>query len=77
MKEEEKLFTLDEEDTVIIEEFEVNKKYREGEIGQFEDDLVMDETPNLTTCEDVDIQQKNLQQKSIPKNYFNNKADER
>lgn len=68
--------TIDGKDALRIEEFKVNKKYGEGERRQLEDDLVLDENPNLTICEDVGIQQENLRQKSIPKNYFN-KADER
>lgn len=44
---------------------------------QLEDDLILDETPNSTIYEDVNIQQENLQQKGIPKNYFSNKEDER
>src|SRR3954463_9252875 len=69
---EEKCLTSDEEDAVRIEEFEVKKKYGEEEIRKLEDDRVLDKTTNLTICEDVDIQQE-----SIPKNYFYNKADER
>src|SRR3954464_2019139 len=74
---EEKCITSDEEDAIRIEEFEVKKKYGEEDIRKFEDDRVLDETTNLTICEDVVIQQENPQQKSIPKNYFYNKADER
>src|SRR3954470_1606395 len=74
---EEKCITSDEEDAVRIEEFEVKNKYGEEDIRKLEDDRVLDETTNLTTiCEDVVIQQENLQQKSTPKNYFYNKADE-
>src|SRR3954468_6171533 len=74
---EEKCITSDEEDVVRIEEFEVKKKYGEEEIRKLEDDRVWDETINLTIYEDVDIQQENIQQKSILKNYFYNKVDER
>src|SRR3954468_3047567 len=74
---EEKYITSDEEDAVRIEEFEVKKKCGEEEIRKLEDDRVLDKTTNLTICEDVDIPQENLQQKSIPKNYFYNKSDER
>lgn len=44
---------------------------------QLKDHLIFAETPNSIICEDVDIQQEYLQQKSIPKNYFSNKVDER
>ena len=77
VKPEEKCTTLDEKDAVIIEEFEVNMRHRERDIRKLKDDIVLDETKYLTICEDGDIQQENLQHKSIPKNYFHNKADER
>ena len=78
VKPEEECITSDEkDDRVRIEEFEVNKNDGEEEIRKLEDDRVLDETTNLPICEDVDIQPENLQQKSLPKNYFHNKAYER
>lgn len=44
---------------------------------QLGDNLVLDETPNSIICEYLNIQQENVQQKSIPKKYFTNKTDER
>lgn len=48
MKEEEKFMTSNEKDALRIEEFKVNKKYGESERRQLEDDLLLDENPNLT-----------------------------
>ncbi|CAK8571374.1 unnamed protein product [Lathyrus sativus] len=75
VKEEEQSITSDEEEDAL-EESEVNKKYGEEESRQLEDDLVLDENTDVKSCIDVDIRQENLQNNSIPKNYFN-KADER
>lgn len=50
---------------------------REIERIQIEDDLVLDEALNSIICLDVDIQQENLQQKHVPRSYFNNKVDGR
>ena len=77
VKPEEECITSDDKDVVRIEEFEVNKNHGEEEIRKLEDNLVLDETTNFTICEDVDIQPENFQQKSLPKNYFHNKADDR
>ena len=77
VKEEEKCMTSDEKGALSIEEFEVNKKYWKGERRKLKDDIVLDESENITIYEDVDIQKQNLQRKCIPKNYFNSKADER
>lgn len=50
VKEEEKCMTSDEKDALIIEEFKVNKKHGKAYKRQLEDDLVLDESSNLTIC---------------------------
>ena len=77
VKPEEECITSDGKDALRIQEFEVNKNDGEEEIRKLEDDRVLDETTKLPICEDMDIQPKNFQQKSPPKNYFHNKAGER
>ena len=77
VKLEEDCITSDDKDVVSIEESEEKREYVEEEIRQLEDDLVLDETTNLTFFEDVDIQPENLQQQSLSGNYFHNKENDR
>ena len=77
VKLEEDCITSYDKDVVSIEESEVKREYVEEEIRQLEDDLVLDETTNLTFFEDVDIQPENLQQQSLPGNYFHNKENDK
>lgn len=37
--------------------------------------MVVDEVSNIRICLDIDIQHEHLQQKHMPKSYFNNKVD--
>lgn len=62
-----------EETKSRMEEYEVKKRYEKRARMQNENDLVLDEAPNLMICLDMCISNKKLK-KNVPKSYYGNKV---